>query len=264
MPECAVANDSTESVRTATRPPEFRVVLDAIQGVEGWLTDDQAYRLWDRARALRAGDRIVEIGSFRGRSTIVLALGAPPEVEIVAIDPHVGSDRGPQEITGDIVVGNDDHSVFLANLERAGVGGRVRHVRKFSHEALDDVPDAISVLFIDGAHRYAPARADIVEWGAKVDSAGTMLIHDSFSSVGVTLAILRELVVGSAFRYLGRSRSLTEYRRESLWGRERGDNALRQIAQLPWFLRNLAFKVLITARQRAFADRLGNTQEWPY
>ena len=43
--------------------------------------------------------RIVEIGSFRGRSTIVLRRAAAPGVELVAIDPHGGGDRGPQEIS---------------------------------------------------------------------------------------------------------------------------------------------------------------------
>jgi hypothetical protein len=41
-----------------------------------------------------------------------------------------------------------------------------------------------------------------------------MLIHDSFSSVGVTLAILRELVWSDQWRYVGRARSITEYRRD--------------------------------------------------
>ena len=53
-----------------------------------------------RAPCARPG-RIVEIGSFRGRSMIVLASAAAPGVELVAIDPHGGSDRGPQEIEAD-------------------------------------------------------------------------------------------------------------------------------------------------------------------
>ena len=72
-----------------------------------------------------------------------------------------------------------------------------------------------------------------------------MLIHDSFSSVGVTLAIARLLLAGARFRYLGRAGSLAEYRREPLAGRERLRNAGRQLAQLPWFARNMAVKLAI-------------------
>ena len=92
------------------------------------------------------------------------------------------------------------------------MAGRVRHVASFSDRAHADVDDPIDVLYIDGAHRYGPARADIRDWGRRVSDGGTMLIHDSFSSVGVTLAIARELVAGRRFRYVGRSRSLAEYR----------------------------------------------------
>ena len=130
----------------------------------------------------------------------------------MAIDPHAGNDRGPQEIDGFDDAAADDHATFIANLERAGVRDRVRHVRMFSDAALGEVEGPIDVLYIDGAHRYAPARADIRDWGARVGDGGTMLIHDSFSSIGVTLAILRELLLGSRFRYVGRSRSLAVYR----------------------------------------------------
>jgi predicted O-methyltransferase YrrM len=77
-----------------------------------------------------------------------------------------------------------DHDVSVANLERVGVRERVTHVRAFSDVAHDQVDDPIDLLYIDGAHRYAPARADIADWGARVTEGGTMLIHDSFSSVG--------------------------------------------------------------------------------
>ena len=50
------------------------------------MTDAQAQRLWDRACSVREGGRIVEIGSFRGRSTIVLASAASSDAEVVAID----------------------------------------------------------------------------------------------------------------------------------------------------------------------------------
>ena len=43
----------------------FNDVLAQVADVEGWMTDDQARRLHDRAGALGAGGRIVEIGSFR-------------------------------------------------------------------------------------------------------------------------------------------------------------------------------------------------------
>ena len=143
---------------------------------------------------------MVEIGSFRGRSAIVLA-GAGAEV--VCIDPHAGSDRGPQEIAADADRGSADHEAFHANLARAGVAERVRHVRAFSDAALEQVPGPVDVLFVDGAHRFGPARADLVRWGDRVRPGGRMLVHDAWSSVGVTLALLTTTVFARRWRYVG-------------------------------------------------------------
>ncbi len=244
---------------------DFATTLSDVADVEGWMTDGQARLLWDGAGRVAPGGRIVEIGSFRGRSTVVLGRSAAPDVELVAIDPHAGNDRGPQEIDGFVDEAAEDHDVFTRNLEKAGVRDRVTHVRAFSDVAHAQVADPIDLLYIDGAHRYGPARADIRDWGHRVADGGTMLIHDSFSSIGVTLAILRELFVGGHWRYVGRSGSMTEYRREHLAPKARVANAVHQALELPWFARNLLIKVLITVKLGSVTRLLGHDPStWPY
>jgi predicted O-methyltransferase YrrM len=239
--------------------------MQALDGVEGWFSPDQVARVAALAAAAPAGGRIVEIGSFRGRSTIALARSAAPDVEIVAIDPHAGNDRGPQEIEGFESEAAEDSEVFRANLERAGVAERVRHVRKFSDEAHGDIEGGIDVLHIDGAHRFKPAREDIRAWGDRVKPGGSMVIHDSFSSVGVTLAILTTLLLSNRWRYVGRSRSLAGYRAEPVEGLTRVTNVAHQLAQLPWFVRNVAIKALIVAKLHRAAKLLGHDGgPWPY
>ncbi len=256
--------DTVPTDRPSGRRRSFAEVFSAITDVQGWMTRGQAERLWAAASRLAAPARIVEIGSYQGRSAIVLASAAAPGIEVIAIDPHGGNDRGPQQLDGEFEDGQRDHEAFLANLEREGVRERIRHVRKPSQDATDDVPGQVEVVYIDGAHRYEPAKADIVRWGAKVAPGGTLLIHDSFSSIGVTLAQLAVLVFGKDFRYLGRSQSMTEYRREEVRGGARVANILRQLGELPYFARNVLFKVLITARLRRVTRWLGGTGEWPY
>jgi hypothetical protein len=145
------------------------------------------------------------------------------------------------------------------------VAGRVRHVRRRSQEALGAVEGEVDVLYVDGAHRYRPAAADIAGWGARVRPGGTLLIHDAFSSVGVTLAIARLLLAGRRFRYAGRSGSLAEYRREDLGPAARAASAARQLGALPWFARNLVVKAAIVARLERLARALGHRDgPWPY
>jgi len=229
------------------------------------MTPAQGERLWDSAAAVAPCGTIVEIGSYRGKSAVVMASAAAPGVSVTAIDPHAGNDRGPQQIHGTADDGEGDHEAFMANLHAAGVADRVRHLRVFSHDALDDVRGTIDLLYIDGAHRVKPARDDIVQWGARVAPGGTLLIHDSFSSIGVTLALLTSLIPGRRFRYLGRDGSLTRYRRDDLTGSEWPRNVARQLLELGWFARNVVIKVLLVARLGSVARRLGHDGEtWPY
>ncbi len=230
------------------------------------MSDDQARSLWQRAATLTPGAQIVEIGSYRGRSAILLARAALRSgAQVTAIDPHAGNDRGPQQIEGSSGEGEQDNLVFRENLSRAGVADTVRHVRRRSQDALDCVEGALDLLYVDGAHRYGPARDDIARWGERVRPGGHMLVHDGFSSVGVTLAQARLLFTGARFRYLGRAGSLVDYRREDLDARSRVRNALRQLAELPWFARNLVDKLAIVAKLRPVARALGHRDgPWPY
>ena len=233
------------------------------EGVEGWLTAEQAGVLAAAAAACPADGEIVEIGSFRGLSTIVLAAHAPESASVVAIDPHAGNDRGPGEISGYADAAASDRVVFERNLVAAGVRHRVRHVPVASADAHAHVGGAIDVLYIDGAHRYAAARADIRDWGGRVADGGTLLIHDAFSSVGVTLAVMRGLLLGRRFRYVGRSRTLVEYRADlpatGLPGAVA--NVARQLAVLPYFVWNLGLKALLVVLMARSPKR---ATLWPY
>ena len=250
--------DAVETTRS------FDQVYRSIADVQGWMTRDQACRLWDRAGALGAGDRIVEIGSFHGRSAIVLASAAPPGTEIVTIDPHGGNDRGPNEFEGYEDEAEQDHQTFRANLERAGVAERIRHLRAYSRDAIGDVPGEIDLLYIDGAHRYTPALEDLQMWAPKVSYGGTLLVDDTFSAWGLTVAIAQEMLLSGTFRYVGRSQTMAEYERVDLTPADRAANLFRQVLELPYFARNLAIKVLITARLAPLTRVLGGDGTWPY
>lgn len=255
-----------DDLSTTAQRPSLAEILRRVESVRGWMSPDQAAVLHRAAIDCPANGTIVEIGSFQGRSTIVLALSAPLGVDIVAIDPHAGNDRGPQELDGFEYQAADDHEIFLANLTAAGVADRVRYVRAFSDAAHAEVTAPIDVLYIDGAHRYAPAARDIEQWGRRLGDDANLLIHDSFSSIGVTAAILRHLLVGRRFRYVARARSLAIFRADlgpSVGARM--TNALHVLRQLPWFVKNVGLKVLLSLGLGKLLTRLGRTvPEWPY
>jgi len=262
--DSVASGDANGGAEPDGRRSSFAEVFDAVADVQGWMTRAQAGRLWDCASGLQAGDSIVEIGSFHGRSAIVLASAAPAGVAVTTIDPHAGNDRGPQEIDGFVDEAEQDHQQFLTNLRAAGVDGRINHLRQFSDAAHGGVDGDVTLLYIDGAHRFAPARSDLMAWGARVAPGGTMLVHDSFSSVGVTLALLVTTMVNGRFTYRGRSGSLAQFERRNLTMTERVANVGAHVVQLPWFARNVVVKALITARLGRLARLLGSDGTWPY
>ena len=223
-------------------------IAESVAAVDGWMTPEQGRRLFAAAARCPPGGRIVEIGSFRGKSTIVLATAAPDGVEIVAIDPHAGNDRGPQELVGFEAEAADDHAAFNANLAAAGVAGRVRHVRAFSDAAHAEVGDPIDVLYIDGAHRYAPARRDIAEWGRagrrrRHAADPRLVLVDRRDARDPARAERRD--AGSATSVV-RARSPSTAPICPAVPEVVVANLVRQLAQLPWFAKNVALKVALS------------------
>jgi hypothetical protein len=236
----------------------FERTLWDVRSIPGWLRNRQAKRLWEVARSVPDGGQIVEIGSFQGLSTIVLARAASTGVALVSIDPHAGNDRGPGEWDGSPEDGRRDHLAFKRHLRRCEVAGRVRHICRASSWAHRDVPGEIDLLYVDGSHRYRDALADLRDWGSRVREGGAMLVHDSYASVFVTAATYRSIVLSGAWRYVGREGSLAEYRRERVQGGARVVNVARQLGALGSFARNLAVKLLCVVRLERLAVVLGH------
>jgi predicted O-methyltransferase YrrM len=244
---------------TATQDlPTREDALAAIEDTAGWLTDTQAGVLFDYARALEPPARIVEIGSHYGRSTVPLALGAVAGVEVLAIDPFLRPERALDDQRSGAEVADDDLERFEANLALAGVRDRVRHLRYLSREAatLEDRP--VDLLFVDGDHSYSGARDDVVIWGSRLRPGGTLILHDAYSSLGVTLTQIVTIWPRGRFRYLFRERSLVAYRREDVSLAGRVIDAGRQLGGMAWFARNAVVKVALRTGAKPVARLLGH------
>src|SRR5579864_2558755 len=89
-PETSIAFNSGDSMQT---------IEDVLTSVDGWLNPKEAWRLYRLARECRGRGAIVEIGSWKGKSTICLARGsiAGGKAKINAIDPHTGSPEHSRE-----------------------------------------------------------------------------------------------------------------------------------------------------------------------
>jgi predicted O-methyltransferase YrrM len=160
---------------------EMEQVRESAKSVEGWLFPGEGEALYSLARQCRGKGVIVEIGSWQGKSTIWLAGGsmAGAKVPVYAIDPHTGSNEHRSESQ---TVWTLDR--FRKNVDRAGLSELVRPIVKFSNDALNDVPEPIELLFIDGAHEYAFVKADFENWFPRLVEGGVIAFHDTLGWPG--------------------------------------------------------------------------------
>jgi predicted O-methyltransferase YrrM len=220
--------------------------------IPGWLTREQGRALWEAARRLPRGARIVEIGSHQGRSTVVLASAARAVgATVVAIDPFV---------EGRLFGGASTRSKFEANLSRAGLAGEVELVVDYSTRLRPRWRRPIDLLYIDGKHDYWTFTDDL-RWSEHLTGDGEVFVHDCFSSVGVTSGVLARVLPSRRYVYLDRTGSLARFR----LGRPGPADRLRIARELPWFARNVGIKVLLRLRLRPVARRLGHASAYdPY
>jgi predicted O-methyltransferase YrrM len=133
---------------------------------------------------------IVEIGSWKGRSTICLA-GAALDAgggAVYAIDPFTGSEEHRSD--GERVWTFDQ---FLRNINSAGVSNIITPIVAYSHDALPRVPGFIAMIFIDGAHDYENVRQDYTDWLPKLMPGGMVAFHDATNWPGVKRLVHEEI-----------------------------------------------------------------------
>lgn len=229
------------SLRPPTRPlggilqrvtSDFEQAWIAAADVPGWLTRDQGRALWTAARAVPAGATIVEIGSHQGRSTIVLGRSAlDTDATVVAIDPFV---------EGRLFGGAPTRLRFETNIAAAGVADVVQLVSERSRDVRLGWTRPVAMVYVDGKHDYWTARDDL-RWSRWLSPDAPLLLHDTFSSIGVTLAVLTSVLPGKALRYTGRTGSLARFEA----ARPTRADRLRILKELPWFARNVIIKIVL-------------------
>ena len=135
-------------------------------GLRYSVSDREARCLYSLAEASQPG-AIVEIGSWKGRSTVYLAKGAErggKGNKVYAVDPHLSGTEG----------------VFRENITKLGVDNIVISLIMKSEEAIKQWHHPVSLLFIDGAHDYESVKKDFVLWEPWLITGGVIALHDRF------------------------------------------------------------------------------------
>ncbi|SFC67763.1 class I SAM-dependent methyltransferase [Streptomyces aidingensis] len=176
----------------ASRAPEPDVWA-AFEAAKGFMPPDEGLALYAAAAEAADGLRLplLEIGSYCGRSTLLLA-GAARRAGTVAVtvDHHRGSEEQQpgweyhdKELWDAEAGAMDTLPFFRRTLRAAGVEDHVVAVvgRSVPAAAVLGPGDArFGLVFIDGGHTEAQAAADYESWVPQLAPGGLLVIHDVF------------------------------------------------------------------------------------
>ena len=170
--------------------------LPAVEAVDGWLSPPEAETL-ARCVAAAPGDSapgMVEIGSYKGRSTLAIActisaLGLSRH--LIAVDPHDGYRYGDD---------CDTYSELRSNLSRNEVESVVTVLRNRGDAAPLSAP--LSFAFIDGLHDAESVRADHEHISPLLVPGGLLAFHDYFEHYPGIVELVGDLTSGGEYRFV--------------------------------------------------------------
>jgi predicted O-methyltransferase YrrM len=157
------------------------------QQIQGWLTEVEAAELFYLARRLTPanGPRVVELGSWQGKSSVILAGGllGKKEARLYCVDPF-GCDENSEyqkKYYDPLVAGTMEtgEQIFSSNLKKSGVAHIVTPLKGYSFEFADTWSVPIDLLFIDANHEYESVARDFQMWVRHVKRGGIVAFHDA-------------------------------------------------------------------------------------
>lgn len=156
-------------------PQEIQKVAEK---VDGWLSFSEGSFLYDTARKHALQGAIVEVGSWKGKSTIWLAHGVRDgKGDVVyAVDPHTGAPEHHEIFKAKKIWTFEE---FKKNIKTAGVEKFVHPIVDRSENAAKNWKKPVAFLWIDGAHAYEAAKLDFDSWFPHLMEGGIIAYHDS-------------------------------------------------------------------------------------
>ncbi len=162
---------------------------------EGMITFEEAKLLYTLAKELSSGC-IIEVGSYRGRSTVALGRGSIDghKVPVYAIEPH-------EEFTGVLggKFGPPDRAAFYKAMITTGCYQIVRLVNLSSEVVAPNWTKKVGLLWIDGDHTYQGVKRDFRCWFPHLTSDALVAFDDSTNPELGPRKLIEELTAGDHF-----------------------------------------------------------------
>jgi predicted O-methyltransferase YrrM len=189
--------------------------LASVTGIEGWFSEGQAAVLRKLIAKLPDKPTVVELGAWKGRSTVVIGKATKErDGEFWSIDHWKGSPEGQEsyhkqaaENPGSVL------EEYLTNLAQSGLSDFVQVVDGDLFEAVNDCEDACAdLIFFDAEHSIEATANAFKAWEPKLKPGGVAVFHDAnWRTVQVALA------------HLGISEDCTYTEQLAIWDKPRAE-----------------------------------------
>ncbi len=181
---------------TPGETPELRAALDRMESIEGWFSRDEGRLLYESAQKVLHDRPVVEVGSFKGRSTSVLAAArASATAKVFAIDPHEGN----------INLGYKLPSLFDFKINIEALPNVVAIVQA-SHDV--EWREPIGMLFIDGMHDRDSVARDYAHFEKWLERGSLVAFHDYEPNYPGVMLVVDALVASEQLARVAQAGSL--------------------------------------------------------
>lgn len=138
------------------------------------IMDKEGCLLFDYASEVPFQGTIVEIGSWKGRSTIWLGQAAMlRDARVLAVDPHEGLEGK-----------GESYNEFLQNIEKGLVKDRIIPILQTSEKFFNESTEEFDMVFLDGLHDFSTVINDTLEGLSHLKENGILAMHDTIAYKG--------------------------------------------------------------------------------
>ncbi|MEG4285599.1 class I SAM-dependent methyltransferase [Microcoleus sp. A006_D1] len=162
--------------KVTVQPASYTTIQSAVEAIEGFMVPGQEEYLFNKVKSLPNDAVVVEIGSYKGRSTVAMAYACiGTNIKIYCIDTWDGNDIDFPD--------RNFLDIWQQNLQKNGLYEYVVPLQGYSNQVLSqwlELTNAnkIDFIFIDGSHQFLDVLKDFEQSFPLVKEDGWIAFHD--------------------------------------------------------------------------------------
>ncbi|MEG4859827.1 class I SAM-dependent methyltransferase [Microcoleus sp. K1-B6] len=162
--------------KITVQPVSYTTIQSAVEAIEGFMVPGQEEYLFNKVKSLSKDAVIVEIGSYKGRSTVAMAYACiGTNRKIYCIDTWDGNDIDFPD--------RNFFEIWQHNVQTNGLYEYVVPLQGYSHQVLSQWSELtgankINFIFIDGSHQFLDVLKDFELSFPLLKEDGWIAFHD--------------------------------------------------------------------------------------